>query len=405
MGGRLSDHGLTHCYADFPTEADAAAIFDRARAGQAAGAGRPRQVRLLPDAVLRAARRPARLDQAAPPGRAAQHQHARLADARPGHRLRLHRRLAAGRSRWRAYLDRLEQEDALPKMILYNNNPTDNYALATMIGNFQDGTMPGKMQFGSGWWFLDTKEGMEWQLNALSNVGLLSRFVGMLTDSRSFMSYPRHEYFRRVLCNLLGRDIENGEIPDDDELVGPMIENICFGNARQYLGLDIPEVARSMSMRPVSILTSETAVVLGGTGVLGGGDGRGAGGGRGARRRPRAQRGARRGARPRASRRPAARRCSRPPTPWTATRWPAARDAIAGAVGAGQRPGQRGRRQPARRDAAARRGLLQAAAGGLAGRLRPEPGRRRRCCRARSSARRCWRPAGAASSTSPRCPA
>ena len=135
-----------------------------------------------------------------------------------------------------AYLDRLDQEDALPKMILYNNNPVDNYPLATMIGNFQDGSVPGKMQFGSGWWFLDTKEGIEWQINALSNVGLLSRFVGMLTDSRSFMSYPRHEYFRRVLCNLLGSDIESGEIPDDDELVGPLIENICYGNARDISG-------------------------------------------------------------------------------------------------------------------------------------------------------------------------
>ena len=107
------------------------------------------------------------------------------------------------------YLDRLEQERALPKTILYNLNPADNYALATMIGNFQDGVVPGKIQFGSGWWFLDQKEAMEWQINALSNVGLLAHFVGMLTDSRSFMSYPRHEYFRRVLCNLLGA--RNGE--------------------------------------------------------------------------------------------------------------------------------------------------------------------------------------------------
>ena len=108
----------------------------------------------------------------------------------------------------RAYLDRLDQDNALPKTILYNLNPADNYAFATMIGNFQDGKIAGKMQFGSGWWFLDQKEAMEWQINALSNVGLLSRFVGMLTDSRSFMSYPRHEYFRRVLCNMLGRDME-----------------------------------------------------------------------------------------------------------------------------------------------------------------------------------------------------
>jgi glucuronate isomerase len=106
-----------------------------------------------------------------------------------------------------------------------------------MIGNFQDGTVPGKIQYGSGWWFLDQKEGMEWQLNALSNLGLLSRFIGMITDSRSFMSYPRHEYFRRVLCNLIGADMENGLIPDSDELVGPTIRNICYRNAQEYLGL------------------------------------------------------------------------------------------------------------------------------------------------------------------------
>ena len=109
-----------------------------------------------------------------------------------------------------------------------------------MIGNFQDGTIAGKMQFGSGWWFLDQKEAMEWQINALSNQGLLSRFVGMLTDSRSFLSYTRHEYFRRVLCNLLGAEMERGELPNDRALVGGMVKNICFANARGYfrLGLD-----------------------------------------------------------------------------------------------------------------------------------------------------------------------
>ena len=112
---------------------------------------------------------------------------------------------------WRPIWIALDREHALPKTIIYNLNPADNYVFATMIGNFQDGTIPGKIQLGSGWWFLDQKEGMEWQMNALSNLGLLSRFVGMVTDSRSFMSYPRHEYFRRVLCNLIGRDIENGD--------------------------------------------------------------------------------------------------------------------------------------------------------------------------------------------------
>jgi glucuronate isomerase len=238
MGGRLSDHGLNYAYADFPPESEAAAIFQRARGGQAAT--------------------PA--------------EHARFAahmmylfgqfDAARGWTKQLH--LGARRNNntrsfreigpdtgfdgigdWPQidalgdYLDRLDRENALPKIIIYNLNPADNYAIATMAGNFQGGGTAGKIQFGSGWWFLDQKEAIEWQLNALSNCGLLSRFIGMLTDSRSFMSYPRHEYFRRVLCNLIGRDVEAGEIPDDDSLVGPMIRNICYGNARNLLGLGV----------------------------------------------------------------------------------------------------------------------------------------------------------------------
>jgi len=132
------------------------------------------------------------------------------------------------------FLDRLEAENALPRTILYNLNPADNYVFASMIGNFQDGREPGRIQYGSAWWFLDQKEGIEGQLQALSNLGLLSRFIGMITDSRSFMSCPRHEYFRRVLCNLLGRDVENGELPDDDELLGGTIRNICYENAHRY---------------------------------------------------------------------------------------------------------------------------------------------------------------------------
>lgn len=136
-----------------------------------------------------------------------------------------------------AYLDRLEQESSLPKTIIYNANPANNYLFASAIGNYQDGSFPGKIQFGSGWWFLDQKESMEWQLNALSNIGLISLFIGMTTDSRSFMSYPRHEYFRRVLCNLVGHDVESGEAPDDESLLGSMIRNICYENARNYFGL------------------------------------------------------------------------------------------------------------------------------------------------------------------------
>lgn len=136
------------------------------------------------------------------------------------------------------FLDRLDANNQLAKTVLYNINPRDNELIGTMIGNFQDGSVPGKMQFGSGWWFLDQKDGMEKQMNALSNLGLLSRFVGMLTDSRSFLSYPRHEYFRRTLCNLLGNDVENGEVPYDMELLGGMVEDICFNNAKEYFNFN-----------------------------------------------------------------------------------------------------------------------------------------------------------------------
>jgi len=132
------------------------------------------------------------------------------------------------------FLDELDRRGKLPQTIVYNLNPSDNYMISTMIGNFQDGTCPGKMQFGSGWWFLDQLEGMTWQLNTLSQTGLLSRFVGMLTDSRSFMSMTRHEYFRRLLCDLLGREMESGLIPNDFDLVGEMVADICYGNAREY---------------------------------------------------------------------------------------------------------------------------------------------------------------------------
>ena len=135
------------------------------------------------------------------------------------------------------FLDQLDQQDSLPKTILYNLNPADNYIFASMIGNFQDGKTPGKLQYGSGWWFLDQLEGMTWQLNALSTQGLLGRFIGMLTDSRSFMSYPRHEYFRCLLCNLLGQDMARGHLPDAPELFAPVVKGICYENAKNYLSL------------------------------------------------------------------------------------------------------------------------------------------------------------------------
>lgn len=134
-------------------------------------------------------------------------------------------------------LDRLDRKNKLGKTILYNLNPADNELMATMVGNFQDGTVPGKMQYGTSWWFLDQKDGMQRQMAALSNMGLLSQFVGMLTDSRSFLSYPRHEYFRRILCDSLGTDVENGELPNDMGLLGELVQNVCYNNAKNYFSM------------------------------------------------------------------------------------------------------------------------------------------------------------------------
>jgi len=237
-GGRLSDHGLPHCYAAECSTAQAAAIFDAARANRAAT---PTEHEQFASYVMLLC---GRLD--AEKGWTKQLH----LGARRNVNTRMMRTLgrdtgfdSIGDYRqvdglaW--YLDRLEQEGSLPKTILYNNNPNDNYTLATMIGNFQDGSQAGRLQFGSGWWYLDQKDGIEWQIDALSNAGLLAHFVGMLTDSRSFMSYPRHEYFRRVLCNRLGEEMERGELPDDEALVGGMVADICFNNAQRYLGLSL----------------------------------------------------------------------------------------------------------------------------------------------------------------------
>jgi glucuronate isomerase len=239
MGGRLSDHGLSACEAADCTEAEAAHCFEEARAGRAinpAESARFRSYMMLFFARLDAAR-----------GWTKQLHLGALRN----NNSRALRELGADTGfdsigDWpqaaalAGYLDRLASDNRLPKMVLYNLNPADNYLFATMAGNFQDGTVPGKIQFGSGWWFLDQKEAMEWQLNALSNLGLLSRFVGMLTDSRSFLSFSRHEYFRRILCNLIGRDVVNGELPGDIKLLGGMVADICFHNARRYFGLELP---------------------------------------------------------------------------------------------------------------------------------------------------------------------
>jgi glucuronate isomerase len=236
-GCRLSDHGLEQCPRGICTEQEAAEIFQKTRSGQTV---LPEEQDRFSGFVLLF------LGRLYAANGWTQQLHL---GALRNNNTRLLRQLGPDTgfdsigdfpqaAALASHLDRLDQENALPKTILYNNNPADNYVFATMIGNFQDGSLAGKIQLGSGWWFLDQKEGMEWQLNALSNLGLLSRFVGMVTDSRSFMSYPRHEYFRRVLCNLIGRDVDHGEIPDDESLLGPMIRNICYLNAERYLDLN-----------------------------------------------------------------------------------------------------------------------------------------------------------------------
>ena len=237
-GCRISDHGLEYCFASPCSDAEASAIFDLARSGEPVS---PEQREKFATYMMLHF---GRWD--ASRGWTKQLHLGALRNANS----RLMRDLGrdvggdsigdwpqAERLAW--YLGQLAEEDALPKTILYNLNPADNYVMATMIGNFQAGGVVGKIQYGSGWWFLDQWEGMQQQMNALSNAGLLSRFVGMLTDSRSFMSFPRHEYFRRCLCDLLGEDIRRGALPDDDSLLGPMIRGICYGNARDYLALGV----------------------------------------------------------------------------------------------------------------------------------------------------------------------
>ncbi len=245
-GCRLSDHGLDRCYAKPCSEERAASIFARARSGAAANAEEHEAFASFMMLFF------GRLD-AARDWTKQLHLGA-LRDVNT----RCRRGLGPDTGfdsigDWpqagelNRYLDLLEREKALPKMIIYNSNPADNYAFASAAGNFQNSQAAGKIQFGSAWWFLDQKDGIERQLHALSATGLLARFVGMVTDSRSFMSFPRHEYFRRILCNLLGGEMEKGELPGDEKLIGSIIQDICFRNARSYLGLEMimtPSISR-----------------------------------------------------------------------------------------------------------------------------------------------------------------
>lgn len=235
MGCKLSDHGLEQIYAEDYTDAEISVIFDKIRSGDELSG---LEVLKFKSAML--------VHLAEMDWEKGWTQQFHLGALR-NNNSRMLRQLgpdtgwdsigdfAQARALAR-FLDRLDTTDKLAKTILYNLNPNDNELMATMIGNFNDGSIAGKVQFGSGWWFLDQKEGMERQINALSNMGLLSRFVGMLTDSRSFLSYPRHEYFRRILCNIFGNDIENGELPDDMDWTGQVVQNICYGNAKTYFG-------------------------------------------------------------------------------------------------------------------------------------------------------------------------
>lgn len=238
VGARLSDHGLERCPALECTEAQATAIFERARSGQPASAedaerfsfylliftgeldaarGWTKQLHLNPTRNTNSA-----MAQKLGPDAGFD----TIGDTLQGKALF-------------TFLDALARRNSLPKMVLYNMNPRDNYLFAAVTGAFQDGSVPGKIQFGSGWWFLDQKEGMEMQLNALSSTGLLSRFIGMLTDSRSFLSFPRHEYFRRILCNLIGNEAEIGELPDDFQILSQLIADICYHNANRHFGLNL----------------------------------------------------------------------------------------------------------------------------------------------------------------------
>ncbi len=241
LGGRLSDHGLETAYAADFTLSEIERIFKDARAGKALSA--EDTVKFKSCMMLEFGRMDAERGWT-------QQLHF---GAMRNNNTRMFKTLGPdtgfdsigdyeiGRPLSR-FLDKLDQEDKLPRTIIYNLNPRDNELLATMLGNFHDGSIAGKMQLGSGWWFLDQCDGMTRQMEALSNLGLLSRFVGMLTDSRSFLSYTRHEYFRRLLCNLLGKDMADGLIPSDMELVGAMVRDICYQNARTYFGFEgLPE--------------------------------------------------------------------------------------------------------------------------------------------------------------------
>ncbi len=235
MGCRLSDHGLGQVPASFASEKVVAGIYAKARRGKAVTAEEQQEFAtyiMLWAGRLGAARGWTMQLHLGPQRNNNSRAFQKLGPDSGFDSIGV----SVNGARLAAFLDALEAEDKLPKTILYNLNPADNYVMATMCGNFMDGKTAGKVQFGPGWWFLDQKEGMQWQMNALSNLGLLSHWVGMLTDSRSFMSFSRHEYFRRILCDLLAEDAKRGEVPDDFDLLADYVARICYGNARNFFG-------------------------------------------------------------------------------------------------------------------------------------------------------------------------
>ena len=238
VGGRLSDHGFDRLPALPCTDAEAAVIFDKALTGHPADAREREKFAFYLMVYL------GQLDAAKGwtkqlhlgAFRGVNSRMTSLLGPDTGYDTIGDTRQGAALA---TYLDSLAQNESLPKIILYNLNPADNYLFAAMTGAFQDGTFAGKIQFGSGWWFLDQKNGIELQLDALSSSGLLSRFVGMLTDSRSFLSFPRHEYFRRILCNIIGTEADRGELPDDFETLAVLVRAICYENAARHFGFGL----------------------------------------------------------------------------------------------------------------------------------------------------------------------
>ena len=251
-GCRASDHGLSRLDAEEFTDATASALFEKLRAGRALEAA---EARVFRSALLH---RLALLD----------HQRGWVQQFHLGAlrntNARMRRQLGpdtgfdsiddVGQARGLArFLDRLDETDGLARTILYNLNPADNAVFATMVGNFQDGSVPGKMQWGSAWWFLDQLDGMEAQIRLLANIGLLSRFVGMITDSRSFLSWSRHDYFRRLLCQILGEEVRRGRLPDDRRALSNLVADVSFWNARDYFGFPLGRAAGELrdGARPV----------------------------------------------------------------------------------------------------------------------------------------------------------